>query len=74
MNNKFVSIDFEHATSIKGTVCSVGIVVFENGEVIDEFYSLVKPPNNEYNQYTILKHNITPEHTINSPLFIEIYP
>lgn len=69
----FVSIDFEHATSKKGTICSVGIVTFKSGEIIDEFHSFVKPPNNEYSPYTIAVHRITPEITINSPNFNEIF-
>jgi len=74
MKNRFVAIDFEHATSQKGTICSVGIAVFENGEIIDKYYSLVQPPNNEYTIHTINKHKITPDQTEKHPLFIDIYP
>lgn len=69
----FVSIDFEHATSNKGTVCSVGIVTFKSGEIIDEFHSFVQPPNNEYSPYTIAVHGIKPQTTLNSPFFDEIF-
>lgn len=68
----FVAIDFE--TAIKHHICAVGIVSVENGRIIDEFHSLIKPPNNEYNWYTIQVHGITEKDTINSPSFIEIYP
>lgn len=73
-NNIFAAIDFEHATSAKGSICSVGIAIFEDGNVIDTFYSLVRPPNNEYSIYTIKKHKITPEQTINSLRFDEVFP
>ncbi len=41
----FLAIDFE--TAIKHHICAVGIVTVENCKIIDEFYSLIKPPNNE---------------------------
>lgn len=70
----FVAIDFEHAQSFKGSVCSVGIVSFKNGYIIDEYSTLIQPPNNEYNPYTVRIHGLTPYHTQNSPKFIEVYP
>jgi DNA polymerase-3 subunit epsilon len=70
----FVAIDFEHATRHKGTVCSVGIVLFKNGEIIDEYYTRVKPPKNEYEWATTRVHHLNSTHTENSPSFIEIFP
>jgi len=70
----FVSIDFEHATRFKGSVCSVGIASFKNGEIIDEYYSLVKPPQNEYEWATTNKHKINSTHTENAPGFNEVFP
>jgi DNA polymerase-3 subunit epsilon len=68
----FTAIDFE--TAIRHHICAVGIVIVENGKVIEEFHSLIQPPNNEYNWHTIQVHGITEKDTINSPSFIEIYP
>jgi DNA polymerase-3 subunit epsilon len=70
---EFVAIDFEHATNFKGSICSVGIATFRDGKIVDEYYSLVKPPNNEFSPYTIAKHKITPEETKNARTFGEIY-
>lgn len=70
----FVAIDFEHAMSFKGSVCAVGIVSFKNGEIIDEYSTLIQPPNNEYNPFTMRVHGITPYDTENAPKFIDIYP
>ena len=39
----FTAIDFETATAFHP--CSVGIVTVENGIIVDEFVSLIKPPN-----------------------------
>ena len=68
----FTAIDFE--TAHKHHICAVGIVTVENGEIIDEYHTLIKPPKNEYNQYTIQVHGIYPVDTLNSPQFNNIYP
>lgn len=68
----FVSIDFE--TAIRHHICAVGIVTVENCEVIEEFYSLIKPPNNEYNYYCTQVHGISSYDTLNSPSFAVVYP
>ena len=70
--SNFVAIDFE--TAIKHHICAVGIVTVVNGEIIEEYYSLIKPPNNEYNYYCTQVHGITSYDTVNSPSFAEIYP
>ena len=44
----FVAIDFETANGKRSSICSVGAVVVKNGEIVDSFYSLVKPTPNYY--------------------------
>ncbi len=68
----FSAIDFE--TAHKHHICSVGIVHVENGEIVDEFHTLIKPPQNYFNPYTIKVHGITPADTYHAPYFDEIYP
>jgi DNA polymerase-3 subunit epsilon len=68
----FTAIDFETATGYHP--CSVGIVTVENGIIVDEFVTLIKPPNNEYNPFTIRVHGIYPKDTVNSKSFLQIYP
>lgn len=70
----FVAIDFEHAVAFRGSVCSVGIITYKNGNIIEEYTTLIQPPNNEYNRRTIEVHGITPEKTKNSPIFSDVYP
>jgi len=70
----YVAIDFETATSKRNSVCSVGIVTVEDGEIIEEYHALIKPPNNEYNFHNIQVHGITENDTIDSPSFQKIYP
>jgi DNA polymerase-3 subunit epsilon len=69
----FVAIDFEHATREKGTVCSIGIVTFKSGEIVDEFFTLIKPPHNKYEWFTTRVHKLDSTHTANSPTFQEAY-
>jgi DNA polymerase III epsilon subunit-like protein len=45
----FTAIDFETAIGHHPTV---GIVTVENGVIVDEFVSLIRPPNNEYSPFT----------------------
>ncbi|MGJ1317199.1 3'-5' exonuclease [Sphingobacterium spiritivorum] len=70
----FIAIDFELATAAYNSVCSVGIVRVDQGVITDEFYSLVKPPKNEYMWQTTRVHGIKPKDTADAPTFEEIYP
>lgn len=68
----FTAIDFE--TAIGFHPCSVGIVTVENGVIVDEFVSLIKPPNNIYSPYTIQVHGIYPRDTIYEKSFNLVFP
>lgn len=68
----FTAIDFETATAYHP--CSVGIVTVESGIIVDEFVTLIKPPNNEYNPFTIQVHGIYPRDTVNAKTFLQVYP
>lgn len=68
----FTAIDFE--TAQMHHVCAVGIVCVENGVIVDEYHSLVKPPRNEYNWHCTKVHGITARHTATAPDFASIYP
>lgn len=68
----FVAIDFE--TAMAHHICAVGIVAVEDGQVVDEYYSLVQPPDNAYSWFTVKVHGIRPEDTINAPTFYQVYP
>lgn len=68
----FTAIDFETATGYHP--CSVGIVTVVNGVIVDEFVTLIKPPKNEYNPYTIAVHGIYPHHTANAKTFAQVFP
>ena len=40
----FVGIDFETLFPQRVSACSVGMVKYINGEIVDRFYSLIRPP------------------------------
>ena len=47
----FAAIDFETANNERSSVCSVGIVIVRNGEILDNFYSLIQPEPNYYGRF-----------------------
>lgn len=49
----FVAIDFETAIGKRSSVCSVGVVIVRNGEIVDSFYSLIKPVPNYYSSCSV---------------------
>ncbi len=74
MSKTFTTIDFELATAKYSSVCAVGIVDVVNGQIVDEFYSLVQPPQNKYMWQTSRVHGIKAKHTADAPTFIDIFP
>lgn len=69
----FAAIDFETANFERSSVCSVGIVVVRNGEIVDKFYSLIKPEPEYYNYRCQQVHGLTAEDTENAPLFPDVW-
>ena len=69
--SKYTAFDFETASG--KNPCSIGIVVFENGEVVDEYYSLINPEIEKFNPFTIGIHGITENDVINEPNFLEVW-
>ena len=70
----FTSIDFELATSDYTSVCAVGLVSVVDGEIVNEFYSLVQPPANKYMWQTTRVHGIKAKDTANAPTFEQLFP
>ncbi len=69
----FVAIDFETATGYPNSACAVGIITVEDSKIVEEYYTLIQPPGNFYWHQNILVHGITPEQTLDSPDFSEIF-
>lgn len=70
----FTAIDFETATANQNSACAIGLVVVEQGIIVDEFYSLIQPPHNQYMWQTTRVHGIRPKDTANAPTFKDLFP
>ncbi|MCQ2218052.1 MAG: 3'-5' exoribonuclease [Paludibacteraceae bacterium] len=69
----FAAIDFETANFERTSVCSVGVVVVRNGEVVKNFYSLIQPEPNYYKYRCVQVHGLTNEDTDNAPVFPNVW-
>ncbi len=56
-NKTLIAIDFETSDYVPNSACAIGMVKIFNGEIIDEFYSLIKPPSSKIYFYHI--HGLT---------------
>ena len=69
----FIAIDFETANFEKSSVCSVGICIVQNGEIVDNYYSLIRPVPNYYCQRCQDVHGLGPSDTNDAPEFPEVW-
>ena len=69
----FAAIDFETANYNRSSVCSVGIVIVRNGEIVDSFYSLIQPEPNYYNYRCSQVHGLCQEDTEDAPVFPKVW-
>ena len=69
----FVAIDFETANYNRSSICSLGIVIVENGKITDKIYHLVRPQPNFYCEWATNIHGLTYDDTMNEPEFPYIW-
>ncbi len=69
----FAAIDFETANSYPQSVCSVGLVVVKNGEVVDKFYELIRPAPNFYSYWNTRIHGLDTVDTDQAAEFPEVW-
>lgn len=69
----FAAIDFEGANGEVTSACSMGVVIVRDNEIVDHFYSLIKPVPNRYDFWTTKVHGITYKDTNHAPLFPEVW-
>ena len=70
----YVALDFETANCSKASPCALGMVRFEGNEILDEFYTLIAPPEMRFDPFNISIHGIHPEDVKDSPTFADIWP
>ena len=69
----FAAIDFETANYDRSSVCSVGVVIVRDGEILDKFYSLIQPEPNYYNYWCTQVHGLCRADTDNAPIFPDVW-
>ena len=71
--NNFAAIDFETANEQPCSVCSVGVVVVRGGEIVDSFYSLIKPEPEYYRWFCQRVHGLGPADPDQAPVFPQVW-
>lgn len=69
----FVAIDFETANNLRFSVCSVGVVIVRNGEIVDKFYSLIYPEPDYFTYWTTQVHGLTLAEVEDAPVFPKVW-
>lgn len=69
----FAAIDFETANSNRSSICSLGIVIVENGKITDKIYRLVRPQPNFYCSWATNIHGLSYHDTLEEPEFPEVW-
>ncbi len=72
-NLSFTAIDFETANHLKDNFCSVGVVVVENGVIVEKIYSLIKPYDTKFHSIHTGLHGLSLEHVSESPDFGAVF-
>lgn len=70
-NTKFVSVDLEMANNNLESVCQLGVVVFDNFEVVHQWESLVNPQE-PFGYYQTQVHGLKAEDVANAPTMEEL--
>ena len=71
--DSFVAIDFETANAQRCSICSVGLVVVKDGEIVDRIYRLIRPEPEEYSYWNVQVHGLTEADTADAPVFSEVW-
>lgn len=69
----FAAIDFEAANGELTSACSMGLVIVRNDEIVDSFYSLMRPVPNRYDFYTTKVHGIKFKDTKDAETFPQVW-
>lgn len=66
---RWAAIDFETATRERASACAVGVVLIDDGLIVDQQSWLIRPPGNDYEPWNIKVHGITPDQTESASAF-----
>jgi DNA polymerase III epsilon subunit-like protein len=77
MTIDFIALDFETANKFRGSPCSVGVVVVQNSEIIEEYDLLMKPPEatgpEDFDDFNVALHGIDWGKVKDQPSFLEVW-
>lgn len=71
---EYVAIDFQTANELRASACSIGLVTVRDGEIVDEFYTLIRPDILHFNQENVAMHGITEDMVKDKPYFVDLWP
>ncbi len=69
---KFFALDVETANADYSSICQIGLVEFQNGQITDKWSTLINPEA-YFDPFNISIHHITEEDIKNAPTFDRIY-
>lgn len=71
---KFTAIDFETANARRDSVCAVGLVTVDKGEIIDCLSQLIRPEPLVFDPFNVSIHGISGADVTGAPTFVEFWP
>jgi len=74
MTLDFTAMDFETANSYRGSPCSVGLVKVRDGQITDEFSTLIHPPArfDHFDGFNIGLHGISARMVTDAPTWLQV--
>lgn len=69
---RFLAIDFETSHYERDSACSIGLVLVEHNQIIDQQVHFIRPPSRQF-MFTEI-HGITRSDVENAPTFGELWP
>ena len=72
MRDRYIAFDVETPNYANDRMSAIGVAVIENGEIADEFYTLVNPEA-RFDRFNIELTGITPELAADAPAFPELW-
>ena len=70
--DRIIAFDVETPNHMNNTICSIGLSVIENAEIVQSQYYLVDPCE-EFDSFNVMLHGITPEAVAGAPDFGELW-
>ena len=71
---RFTAIDFETANGKRASICSVGLAVVVNGQVVKRVNQLIRPTPLIFHPFNVSVHGITEQDVMGAPSFADYWP